>query len=187
MRFARFWGHARRHPGTPGHALECPDCRGRLEAHRRYIAALRDAKVPCAPTSLQARLLAHTQQLAAQAETGGVRPQRSRRREAVRAGLSALAGAAAASAALAVTAYAVAGEAPQRSPQGPMDASLVRTATGARPAPAASGDRDGESSPSEAVTALLGGPGVLVGGAHEDPAERIARGLRVVFGASGQP
>lgn len=154
------------HPASAEHVRACPECRGKLETERRYLASLRQAAVPRASHSLHERLLEHTQYLAAQAEHA----ERTRRRGGglARAGLSAVAGAAACVAALAVTAYAVAGEPQTRSTAGSGAASLVRTANG----PVQAGH--------PAVTAQTA--------SHvEDPLDRLGRGLRMVFGASGRP
>ncbi|BCT76879.1 hypothetical protein SCMU_27210 [Sinomonas cyclohexanicum] len=154
------------HPASAEHVSTCAECRGKLETERRYLASLRHAEVPRASHSLHERLLEHTQYLAAQAE----HDERTRPRGGglARAGLAAVAGAAACVAALAVTAYAVAGEPQMRPTPGGGSASLVRTANGSVEAahPAVS-----------AQTASTG----------EDPLDRLGRGLRMVFGASGRP
>lgn len=160
------------HPDTDAHISRCADCRGRLETERRYLAALRHAHVPCASQSLQERLLEHTRYLAAQAEMAEQSRGRARGRGAVRAGLSAVAGAAAAAAALAVTAYAVAGEPPQRLPGGNGTAALVRTSNG---------------SPSDQSVFPVSGAAFQAAPRSEEPLDRIGRGLRTVFGASGRP
>ena len=170
------WSGLRResHPATPDHVQSCPECRGRLEARRRYLAALREADIPTASSCLQERLLRQTQHLAAQAELAESAVRRDRRSNAVRAGLSALAGAAAAVAALAVTAYGVAGDPPARTPAPGAEASFVLASSSL----ARLGGADGP-----------GGMGSAGQGAAllEDPLERIGRGLRVVFGAACRP
>ncbi|GHG47210.1 hypothetical protein GCM10012320_13770 [Sinomonas cellulolyticus] len=156
------------HPASADHVQACPECRGRLETERRYLASLRHAEVPRASHSLHERLLEHTQYLAAQEEHA----ERSRRSGSglARAGLSALAGAAACLAALAVTAYAVAGEPQGQQPaSGDGSAALIRT------------DNNG--------SAQSGHPAVSAHSVShaEDPLDRLGRGLRMVFGASGRP
>jgi hypothetical protein len=162
------------HPASDSHVRRCPECRGRLETERRYLMSLRQVQVPRASVSLQERLLEQTQHLAAQAELAERTAPGSRTRSAVRMGLTAIAGAAACAAALAVTAYAVAGEPLPRGTAGGGAAAFSRTATGAAqgnpPAP---------------------GPAVLQtasqSGQSDEPLDRLGRGLRVVFGASGRP
>ena len=158
------------HPASGDHIRGCPECRGRLETERRYLASLRQVQVPNASDALQERLLERTQYLAAQAELAERAAPRSRARCAVRLGLTALAGAAACAAALAVTAYAVAGDPASRPAPGNGAAALVRTAPGGgpavRPAPGATAQTAAHS---------------------DDPLDRLGRGLLVVVGASGRP
>ena len=174
------WSGLRRenHPATPAHVRSCPECRGRLEARRRYLAALREADIPRASSCLQERLLRQTQHLAAQAELAeaSVRPRST---GALRAGLSVLAGAAAAAAALAVTAYGVAGDAPARTPLQGTEASFVLASSSL----ARLGAADAGAQPAAGAAASVQGAAPLL----EDPIERIGRGLRVVFGASCRP
>ncbi|WP_369044934.1 hypothetical protein [Sinomonas sp. P10A9] len=156
------------HPESAAHVRCCPECRGRLETERRYLASLRTAQVPDVSHSLHERLLEHTQYLAARAELA--ESSEGRGRSAARAGLSALAGVAACAAALAVTAYALAGEPQHRSVAGSGAPALVRTSSGA--------DRWVRDVP---------GFSVQTASSSEEPLDRIGRGLRVVFGASGRP
>ncbi|WP_430295708.1 hypothetical protein [Sinomonas sp. B1-1] len=167
------------HPDSSGHVGSCPDCRGRLETERRYLAALRESEIPRASSTLQERLLEQTRHLAAQADSAEDSGPSRRGRAAARTGLSVLLGAAAATGALAVTAYTVAGEAPGPAPGESTSAAFVRTAKGSPtalppgPASNAPGEREAAAAPDGART--------------EDPIERIGRGLRMVFGASWRP
>ncbi|GAB3282797.1 hypothetical protein GCM10027449_25170 [Sinomonas notoginsengisoli] len=156
------------HSGSTAHVSGCADCRGRLETERRYLASLHHAEVPHASHALHERLLEHTQYLAAQeehAESGC-----GRGRSATRAGFAALAGAAACAAALAITAYAVAGEPQHPAAPGNGAAALVRTATGS--------DLPSRMAPSASTTTTA---------PSDEPLDRLGRGLRMVFGASGRP
>ena len=175
------WSRLRRgmHPETPDHVQSCPECRGRLEARRRYLAALREADVPRASSCLQERLVRQTQHLAAQAELAESGSPRDSRSDAVRAGLSALAGAAVAVAALAVTAYGVAGDPPTRRPATGSETSFVLASSSLAHLGAA--DRSALAGPG--LTDPAGRGAAL----FEDPLERIGRGLRVVFGAACRP
>ncbi|WP_139346751.1 hypothetical protein [Sinomonas mesophila] len=176
------WPGLRResHPATPEHVHSCPECRGRLEARRRYLAALREADIPRASSCLQERLLRQTQHLAAQAELAEASVQR-RSTGALRAGLSVLAGTAAAVAALAVTAYGVAGDPPARGSLKGTEASFVVASSSLARVGVADGGAGAQAAGGPAASAGAGAPLL------EDPVERIGRGLRIVFGASCRP
>ena len=158
------------HPTSVAHVRCCPECRGRVETERRYLASLREAQVPRASHSLHERLLEHTQYLAAEAEHAESAHGHGRGRGIARAGLATLAGAAACVAALAVTAYAVAGEPQHRVVPASGASAVVRSASGPDQWVR---DASGFSTETAAST--------------EEPLDRIGRGLRMVFGAAGRP
>ena len=94
----------RRHHRGADHVRTCAECAVAMQRERQYIERLRDAAVPPASDDLTARLLARTQQLAANQE-----PAPSQRLAVKVLALTA-GGTAAAAGILAVSAFALAGD-----------------------------------------------------------------------------
>jgi hypothetical protein len=102
--------------GSRRHMESCPECGARQQRERQYLERLRGAAVPEASDDLTARLLARTQQLAAERQAADPSeppslPQGLRRRPRMRIPALVAGGAAAAMALMAGAAYLMGGEA----------------------------------------------------------------------------
>ncbi|MFF1251144.1 anti-sigma factor [Pseudarthrobacter sp. NPDC058329] len=98
----------RTHQRTASHLQTCPDCASAVRRERQYLERLRDAPIPAASDDLTARLLARTQELAAQPPVTAPQPPVSR--AAVRVLALTAGGTVAAAGVLAAGAFAVAGD-----------------------------------------------------------------------------
>lgn len=98
----------RTHQRTASHLQSCPECASAVRRERQYLERLRDAPIPPASDDLTARLLARTQDLAAQPPV--TVPHRPAPRAAVRVLALTAGGTVAAAGVLAAGAFAVAGE-----------------------------------------------------------------------------
>lgn len=98
----------RTHQRTASHLQTCPDCASAVRRERQYLERLRDAPIPAASDDLTARLLARTQELAAQPPVTA--PHIPASRAAVRVLAFTAGGTVAAAGVLAAGAFAVAGD-----------------------------------------------------------------------------
>lgn len=133
----------RRHQRTASHIQSCHECASVLRRERQYLERLREAPIPPASDDLTARLLARTQELAAQP------PLPHTHRQAPRAAVRILAmsagGTVAAAGVLAASAFAVAGD--PAGPDGTMAAATLAHVSSQTPA-------DGRPLSAERLSAL---------------------------------
>lgn len=133
----------RRHQRTASHIQSCHECASVLRRERQYLERLREAPIPPASDDLTARLLARTQELAAQP------PLPHTHRQAPRAAVRILAmsagGTVAAAGVLAAGAFAVAGD--PAGPDGTMAAATLAHVSSQTPA-------DGRPLSAERLSAL---------------------------------
>lgn len=107
-------GNPRRPGGSRRHLESCPACRARQQRERQYLQRLRGAAIPEASEDLTARLLARTEQLAAEQRQDAPQappPQGPRRGPEIRLSILVAGGTATAMALMAGAAYLVGGPA----------------------------------------------------------------------------